>query len=171
MNKWIQRALAVLLVLLCILPVVSGAAEYRVGDTIWTTGAKPTADTEQYSRWIPVIRSDGSQEYREAGIAGAYEYQWIVEEYYGPGEKKGIPTSFAVKNVDTSGKPMVGTEFILFEERGDNLLFIASATTDDKGMAYLNDLCLDDTSDSAVWHLVQTNFPESPMRKSPGRYM
>ena len=95
MNKWIQRALVVLLVLLCILPVVSGAAEYRVGDTIWTTGAKPTADTEQYSRWIPVIRSDGSQEYREAGITGAYEYQWIVEEYYGPGEKKGIPTSFA----------------------------------------------------------------------------
>ena len=166
MNRWIGKVLAVLLVLLCILPVAAAAAEYQVGDTLWTAGEEPTADTEQYSRWIPVIRSDGVQEYREVGTTGTYEYQWIVEEYYGPGKKEGIPTSFAVKNVDQQGEPMVGTEFILFEERGDNLLLIASAVTNEEGVAYLNDLCLDDNGNTAVWHLVQTNFPESEMAET-----
>ena len=170
MNRRIVRVLMVLLVLLCVLPAVVGAAEYKVGDTLWTAGEKPTADTEQYSRWIPVIRLDNVQEYREVANTGTYEYQWIVEEYYGPGEKEGIPTSFAVKNVDPQGDPMVGTEFILFEERGDNLLMIASAITDEEGMAYLKDLCLDDNSDTAVWHLVQTNFPESQMAKTHHPY-
>lgn len=170
MNRRIVKVLVSLLTLLCILPVFAGAAEYQVGDTLWTAGEKPTADTEQYSRWIPVIRSDNVQEFREVGKTGTYEYQWIVEEYYGPGEKEGIPTSFAVKNVDPQGDPMVGTEFILFEERGDNLLLIASAVTDEEGVAKLEDLCLDDTSDSAVWHLVQTNFPESKMAETHHPY-
>lgn len=170
MNRRIVKVLVSLLTWLCILPVFAGAAEYQVGDTLWTAGEKPTADTEQYSRWIPVIRSDNVQEFREVGKTGTYEYQWIVEEYYGPGEKEGIPTSFAVKNVDPQGDPMVGTEFILFEERGDNLLLIASAVTDEEGVAKLEDLCLDDTSDSAVWHLVQTNFPESKMAETHHPY-
>ena len=170
MSRRIVKVLAVLLVLLCMLPVVTGAVTYRVGDTLWTAGEKPTADTEMYSRWIPVIRPDNVQEHREVGQTGTYEYQWIVEEYYGPGEKKGIPTSFSVKNVDSQGNPMVGTEFILFEERGNNLLLIASAVTNAEGVAHLDNLCLDDNSDTAVWHLVQTNFPESKMAKTHHPY-
>lgn len=163
MTKRILSALLVLVLLISVIPFRANAAEYRVGDTIWTNGEEPTAETELYARWIPVIREDGVQEYRQAEGSQAYEYQWIVEEYYGPREREGIPTSFQVRNVDEEGTPLAGTEFLLFEIRGEDLFWIASAKTDEDGIATFDDLCLEKGCDSAVWHLVQTNFPDSPL--------
>lgn len=160
--KRIISALLVLLLIVSALPVDAGAVEYQIGDTIWTNGPQPTEETVKNSRWIPVIKGDNVQEYRTTA-SGTNEYQWIVEAYYGPGEKEGIPTSFTVMNVDPEGNPLPETEFVLFEIREDDLFLVASAKTDENGKAEFQDLCLEKGCDSSVWYLAQTNFNDNPL--------
>lgn len=160
--KRIVSALLVLLIIISALPVGAGAVEYQIEDTIWTNGPQPTEETVKNSRWVPVIKKDNVQEYRTTA-SGTNEYQWIVEAYYGPGEKAGIPTSFTVMNVDPEGNPLPGTEFVLYEIREDDLFQVASAKTDETGKAEFQDLRLEKDCNSAVWYLAQTNFNDNPL--------
>lgn len=148
-----------LMMLVYVLPVNSIAVEYEVGDIIYL----PAGEVPGVG-WEPVPGEDGMQESEE--VECAHDYHAFCLEYawkYKGGVKQGTPTDMTVLNVDTKGNPLVGTEFMLYEEVDGSLIFVADAKTDENGVATFEDLCLTEERDTAQWVLTEKNFMENPL--------
>lgn len=72
--------------------------------------------------------------------------------------------SFAVRNIDTVGKPLVGSEFYLLEPKeGENAVVRGNASTDENGEICFDNIYLEEGINSATWQVAQNMPPENDL--------
>lgn len=171
MLKRIAGGMLALLMLVSALPAAAFAAEYEVGQIIYLPAGEVPGEG-----WEPVPGEDGMQACMD--VECDHDYHEFCQEYawkYKGGVKEGTPTDMTVRNVDTEGNPLVGTEFMLYEEIDGGLFFVAGAVTDENGIATFEDLCLTEERDTAQWVLAEKNFMQNALaekyRPNGGKWM
>lgn len=159
MLKRIAGLLLALMMLVSALPAAAFGAQYEVDDIIYLPAGEMPGEG-----WEPVPGENGMQ--ASTQVECDHDYHEFCEEYawkYKGGVKQGIPADMTVLNVDTEGNPLVGAEFMLYEEIDGGLFFVADAVTDENGVATFEDLCLTEERDTANWVLAEKNFMENPL--------